>query len=623
MRRFRIKTTLSAIFIAIGTMVALYSAYSLERLKAVNGTVAEIVNIRMPTLEKAKNIEVRLGDIRTAYRNHILLRDSAAKLAATRLIDASVKLFDENSAGFEKLSSDEQEQALLAKIRTDFAAYIEQGKDVLALSERGKEDEAAVMLRSVMMKRAEALRNNAAALAELTKKSSQRAYSSAEQSFSVSFALAVGSVTVLLVMIIGAIWFVVASVAKPVERITSAMRTLATGDTAKPIPFAGRADEIGEMAEAVEVFRKNALENTRLEAEAVESRVRGEREQQRHAQEQMQRAMAMEQATLGLGMGLRHLAQGDLGFRLLEAFTPDFEQLRADFNSAAETLRQTLSEVARTTGSIDNGSIEISGSVDDLSRRTEQQAAALEETAAALDQITVNVTQSAKRAEEARQAAQMASQSTDKSSTIVAEAVDAMVKIESSSEQISGIIGVIDEIAFQTNLLALNAGVEAARAGEAGKGFAVVAQEVRELAQRSATAAREIKSLIQQSNIDVESGVRLVKDTGEALRTIEGHVRAINANMGAIATSAKEQSAGLGQVNTAVNQMDQVTQQNAAMVEETNAASASLAAEANRLRELVNRFSLGDTRGEHLEPRQAMPTLRAGASPPVPRLSAA
>jgi methyl-accepting chemotaxis protein len=170
-----------------------------------------------------------------------------------------------------------------------------------------------------------------------------------------------------------------------------------------------------------------------------------------------------------------------------------------------------------------------------------------------------------------------------------------MSKIEQSSNQISSIIGVIDEIAFQTNLLALNAGVEAARAGEAGKGFAVVAQEVRELAQRSAQAAKEIKELIRNSSGEVQSGVQLVSQTGEALKTIETYIVTINQHMDAIATSAREQSVGLSEVNTAVNQMDQVTQQNAAMVEETNAAGATLASEAGRLRELISQFQLGHT----------------------------
>ncbi|MBB4234598.1 methyl-accepting chemotaxis protein [Rhizobium esperanzae] len=180
------------------------------------------------------------------------------------------------------------------------------------------------------------------------------------------------------------------------------------------------------------------------------------------------------------------------------------------------------------------------------------------------------------------------------SGKVVADAVHAMQKIEQSSNQVSNIIGVIDEIAFQTNLLALNAGVEAARAGDAGKGFAVVAQEVRELAQRSAQAAKEIKDLIRNSSVEVESGVRLVSETGQALKTIEDYIVTVNQHMDAIATSAKEQSLGLSEVNTAVNQMDQVTQQNAAMVEESNAASATLAGEAGRLRDLIAGFQLGD-----------------------------
>ncbi|PYB77483.1 methyl-accepting chemotaxis protein [Rhizobium wuzhouense] len=294
-----------------------------------------------------------------------------------------------------------------------------------------------------------------------------------------------------------------------------------------------------------------------------------------------------------IGDSLKKMADGDVSFTIERPFAPDFEALRINLNEALTQLGSTLGAVAKSTDQIDSGTREISHSAQDLSKRTEQQAASLEETAAALDQITVNVSNASKRSEEARNSTQLADASATRSGQIVAEAVGAMARIEQSSNQISNIIGVIDEIAFQTNLLALNAGVEAARAGEAGKGFAVVAQEVRELAQRSAQAAKEIKELIRNSSEEVKNGVKLVSETGEALKTIQENIVAVNDHMQAIASSAREQATGLSEVNSAVNQMDQVTQQNAAMVEESNAASATLAHETERLRQFIARFTLG------------------------------
>ena len=384
-------------------------------------------------------------------------------------------------------------------------------------------------------------------------------------------------------------------IVRPIRRLTETMAAVAGGNFALDIPGADRGDEIGAMSAAVEVFRANGLANKRLEEDAAANRSMSEEERRLKAEADRLRAEQMAQATSGLADGLKHLADGDLGFQLTQSFAPDFESLRADFNLAVAQLQQTLRAVTQSTGQIDSGTREISISAQDLAKRTEQQAASLEETAAALDQITANVSNSSKRVEEARTVAVQANTSAVQSGKVVADAVHAMQKIEDSSNQVSNIIGVIDEIAFQTNLLALNAGVEAARAGDAGKGFAVVAQEVRELAQRSAKAAKEIKDLIRNSSVEVESGVRLVSQTGEALKTIEDYIVTVNQHMDAIATSAREQSVGLSEVNTAVNQMDQVTQQNAAMVEESNAASATLATEAGRLRELIGRFQLGDS----------------------------
>jgi methyl-accepting chemotaxis protein len=294
-----------------------------------------------------------------------------------------------------------------------------------------------------------------------------------------------------------------------------------------------------------------------------------------------------------IGDALTALAAGDLEQRIDRTFPPELDKLRVDFNLALETLQQTMQKVGHTAGAIKAGTDEITVSSNDLSKRTEQQAASLEQTAAALDQITATVRRGAEGAKQATMAASAAKSVALGSGQVMSEAVTAMGEIEQSSGQITQIIGVIDEIAFQTNLLALNAGVEAARAGDAGRGFAVVAQEVRALAQRSAEAAKEIKTLIASSSKQVQRGVRLVGDTGQALGGIVAKVTEIDALIAEMAVSSQEQAAGLGEVNSAVNQMDQVTQQNAAMVEEATAAASSLKSEAVALANLVAQFDVG------------------------------
>ncbi|PZR36192.1 PAS domain-containing methyl-accepting chemotaxis protein [Caulobacter segnis] len=294
-----------------------------------------------------------------------------------------------------------------------------------------------------------------------------------------------------------------------------------------------------------------------------------------------------------LAQSLERLAAGDLTARIEAQFDGRYARLKQDYNAAIDSLKEAMTAIAQAARGMENGSSEIASASNDLSKRTEQQAASLEETAAALDEITATVKRSADGAQQASGVAATASADADRSGEVVREAVAAMGEIEKSSGQITQIIGVIDEIAFQTNLLALNAGVEAARAGEAGRGFAVVAQEVRALAQRSADAAKEIKTLIASSTAQVERGVRLVGDTGEALSGIVAKVGEINGLIREIAVSSQEQATGLNQVNAAVNQMDQVTQQNSAMVEQANTASAALKGEAQDLARQIARFQIG------------------------------
>ncbi len=411
---------------------------------------------------------------------------------------------------------------------------------------------------------------------------------------------------------------------RPIDNVTGAIKQVAAGDFNCEVPYVGRGDEIGDMAAAVEVFKQNGLAVQRMHAEEATMRAKSDdlqtgmsqvvsaaaagdfsrRIEKSYDDENLDRfARNVNELVASVDAGITEtrrviaeLADGDLTQTMRGHFQGAFAELQQNVNTTLSTLQDTMREVRETTESIHGNSNELRVAGDDLAKRTEQQAAALEETSAALDQITAVVQNSTTRAQEASVMANEAKDNTARSGVVVRSAVDAMGRIEQASREISQIINVIDEIAFQTNLLALNAGVEAARAGEAGKGFAVVAQEVRELAQRSATAAKDIKSLITKSGTEVQAGVRLVQETGEALGEIETRVLAINDHIHSIATSAREQSTGLAEVNTAVNQMDQVTQQNAAMVEETSAATHKLTAEADSLVRLVSGFKVTGSR---------------------------
>jgi len=392
------------------------------------------------------------------------------------------------------------------------------------------------------------------------------------------------------------LWLSSSKIARPLSRLSERMGALAKGDLTVEIEGQDRRDEIGVMSRAVLVFKESATEIARLEAEAAERRAQAERERARNEQAQRE-AIEHERAVVAnsVGAALSKLAAKDLTYRMSADIPEAYRKLQADFNEAIAQLEMVMTNVTGSTSTIHSGTQELSAASDDMARRTERQAASLEEAAATLEEITTTVKRSAEGAAHARQVVATADEDAKKSAVVVRQAVEAMGAIAESSQQISQIIGVIDEIAFQTNLLALNAGVEAARAGDTGRGFAVVASEVRALAQRSAEAAKEIKGLISASTTQVDHGVKLVAETGQSLERIMTQVTEINRIVSEIAAGAQEQATGLQQVNITITQMDQVTQQNASMVEESTAASHSLSEETDQLSGLIRQFHVGST----------------------------
>ena len=435
----------------------------------------------------------------------------------------------------------------------------------------------------------EDLQAKEAAVAAINAGAKAKAYTRAYWSF------AIGGAVALIIGLVSILWLVNA-LSRPVVAMTRSMSRLASGDLDVAIPAIGRKDEIGQMAGAVMTFRENAEANRRLEQEAREARERAEQERARADAEAAAVAEQDRIAITALAEGMAALASGNLTHRITAPFAEKAQALKDDFNAAMDKLQNAMSVIAGRGAAIGASAVEVSQASDDLSRRTEQQAASLEESAAALEQITATVKRSAEGAVEAGGVVEAAHREAVDGQQVVNRAIQAMGAIEESSAQIGNIIGVIDEIAFQTNLLALNAGVEAARAGDAGRGFAVVASEVRALAQRSAEAAKEIKSLISASSRQVGDGVSLVGDTGQALERIADQIGRLTTIAREISASSQEQATGLQQVNVAVSQMDQMTQQNAAMVEETTAASHSLASDARELDRLMQQFQVNRDR---------------------------
>lgn len=498
-----------------------------------------------------------------------------------------------------------EERAVLATARegvAEFGRTIEVARDTETLNRQRLGDMLATVpqLTNAM----EALRTEAEAyLADLSDTSNETVNSTYTS-------LLIGAAAILALGLATAAILSV-NLSRGLRQVVDQTSRLAGGDLDVDVTGTTHRSELGDLSRALEVFKKNSEETRRLTAEAEAKRAEDD--------ERQRREMAKQQRVVDdISSGLSRLSSGDLTRHIdspaTNPFPAEYEDLRKAYNDVVDQLAGIVSRIGVVAESVRGGSGGINAASRDLSARAETQAATLEQSAAALNELTESVRSTAQRASSAEKASQDNRAHAETGAQVVREAVNAMKGIERSSEQITRIIGVIDDIAFQTNLLALNAGVEAARAGEAGRGFAVVASEVRGLAQRASESAREIKTLIRESATQVESGSELVNRTGESLEEILRRAAEVSGLVAEIAVAASEQASGLDEINTGVNQLDQVTQQNAAVAEETTAAATSLLQKAEELTHELSGFQTGGGRGQVVPLVASLPKVSAGTS---------
>ncbi|OLP43140.1 HAMP domain-containing methyl-accepting chemotaxis protein [Rhizobium oryziradicis] len=617
---FSLKTSLAGALSGLMLLLLIQGGFGLYSMSGIFKHVQELAERAVPRVDITNRLNISLANLRGLETRHILSTTAEAMAQTDAALENERTKLRSRMAMYEKLISLPAERQAYEVFKRELATYLELDAKMVALSKSGEKDKASALLVGDMVKVYAAMDDQADIFRDANVDAAKEMYQSASNAFNVSVLLNALVLALGTIAGVGAMIFVSKGVSSPIQRLTANMSTLASGDFNHHIPYLERQNEIGSMARALEVFKQNGLNVLSMNAQELHMRQKcdelrdsiGEVVAAAVTGDFSQRitrdfdfpdlnafAASMNELVQSIDSGLSEtrrivsaLNQGDLTDAMRGQFQGAFGELQQNVNNTMGVLRAIVGEVRASIDMINSGSGELRFASDDLAKRTEQQAAALEETSSALEEITNTVNTSTRRALETSKMVDIARQSTEDSASVVHDAVSAMGRIEQASGEIGQILNVIDEIAFQTNLLALNAGVEAARAGEAGKGFAVVAQEVRELAQRSAGAAKDIKSLITKSGDEVAAGVRLVTATGDALNRIRDHVVDINAQVHEIANAAKEQAYKLQEVNSAVGQMDQVTQRNAAMVEETTASTNRLADDAANLARLIGHFKL-------------------------------
>ena len=553
---------------AVGGGLSTYAGSTL-----LMGQLGSMAHNAIPSLAALSSLSTGVMDTRLTLARHILASTPEDTQAYDDKLDQLEANVDKMIGDYRPLVVNDEERKLYDAVNAAWADWKATAEPIRALSLQLETAGATQQFNQTLAPKGQALKESIDAIRDfneaLGKKTGDAGMVAGQSLNDIALIVAIGSTLVAL----GVIAFTLLRVARPLAGMTAAMDDMAAGNLDRDVPYLGNGDEIGGIGRALEAIKDAIARRTAAEAQAridVQQRMVG-----------------------GLATGLTALRDGRLDVRIENAFPEEYESLRHDFNQTVEALAGVISEVVMGAENVRTGAGEIASAASDLSNRTESQAAALEESAAAVRQLNQSVRDTAGTASEASAVAADASRDAAASGDMMVRAVAAIEEIARSSARMGEIVSLIEGIAFQTNLLALNAGVEAARAGDAGKGFAVVASEVRALAQRSAEAASEITGIIKSSEREVHDGVQLIGQTQSALEQIVGHTERLSKMIGEIAGSTGEQSSAIGQVNTVVGEMDRITQQNAALVEESTAASQNLSNAAMTLLKLVQRFELG------------------------------
>ena len=573
MLRIGISAKFLVAFAILLTVMAAMGTFAVIKIGEVNALSADLRGRWLPASQAVGDIHAFVSQYRIKQSAHIAASLPAQKVRHGKLIHAAQTAIDGRMSDYEALLATEEQKTAFAKLKQDWGTYTTQNTQLLNVSDT---DVAAAktLFEGDSLTSFYTVEDDILQLIDLNAKGASAVSAQSANIYAQArgFIIAAAGAGVLIALAMMA--FMMQNIARPIARMSEAVARLVEGDLNVEVPGTRRHDELGSLARALDRFKELFTAD------------------QARTQAELERARATQGTIDAIGSGLAALAEGNLTHRVPENGQGALGKLHVDFNEAASQLAGVMEDIVGGCDAIRRGTDEIASASGDLSRRTEHQATSIAETSRTLSEFTNTVRVTADNTRQTSGRLATTRQTAEKVDSTANQAITAMRAIESSSREMSEIVGVIDGIAFQTNLLALNAGVEAARAGDAGKGFAVVANEVRALAQRSADAAKDIKTLITTSSEQVSGGVALVASSGDALREIVSEVAAISGLVDEIAEAAAKQAAGIDEISAMVTSMDEFTQQNAAMVEESSASTHNLSEETMRLVEQLHRFRL-------------------------------